>query len=87
MYCKDEGSAFLQDMGNYLPRSTASSGNLNLQQHCCDTEIAVFTFVNIRRVAPRKNLIMHVLESVFVWNLGSLLQMVRRMEVVSGPAS
>jgi hypothetical protein len=41
--CVDEGSAFRGDIGNCLPGNTASSGNLNLQQHCCDTEISVVT--------------------------------------------
>jgi hypothetical protein len=57
VYCRDEGSAFLQDIGNYLPGST-SSGNLNLQQHLCDSEISVITVGENGAVARRDNLIM-----------------------------
>lgn len=47
VYYTDEGSAFLQNIGSYLTNNTASSGNLNLQQHRCDTEISMITVVNM----------------------------------------
>jgi hypothetical protein len=81
--CIDEGSAFLQDMGNYLSSSIASTGNLNLQQHFCDTEISVITFGEHGAVAQRNNLIMCVVKGVFVWNLRSFPQVIIRMEVIS----
>jgi hypothetical protein len=69
VYCADEGSANVQDIGNYLPIST-SSGNLNLQQHRFESEISVITVGENGAVAPRNNLIIRVVKSIFVWNFG-----------------
>jgi hypothetical protein len=83
--CADEGSVFLQDIGNYLPGST-SSRNLNLQQHF-QSEFSLITVGGSGAVALKNNLIMSVLKGISLWKLGSFPQTIVRMKVVSSPAS
>ena len=66
----------------------ASSGNLNLQQRCCDTEISVVTVGEHGAVAQKNNLIMRVVKKVPLsrtW--GVFPQVIPRMEVISCPES
>jgi len=70
-----------------LPGSTASTGNFNLQQHCCDTGISVITVGEHGAVAQRNNFIMRVVKIVFVWKLGNVPEVILRMEVISCPES